>query len=94
MTLSVLWADGRQDHVNTRDLRLACRCAACVEEMSGRPLLDPTTIAYDVAPRSITSIGNYAITITWSDGHSTGIYPFDRLRALTEQADAKVVEDV
>jgi len=94
MTLSVQWADGRQDQVNTRDLRLACRCAACVEEMSGRPLLDPATIAYDVAPRSITSIGNYAITITWSDGHSTGIYAFDHLRAFTEHADAQMVEDV
>jgi len=94
MTLSVLWEDGRRDHLDVRDLRLACRCAGCVEEMSGRPLIDPATIAPDVAPRSITSIGNYAITITWSDGHSTGIYAFDQLRALAEQADAMAVEDV
>jgi len=93
-TLSVLWADGRLDHLDVRDLRLACRCAACVEEMSGHPLLDPATIAHDVAPRSITSVGNYAITITWSDGHGTGIHAFDSLRALAEQNDAKAVEDV
>ena len=93
-TLSVLWEDGRHDDIDVRDLRLACRCAACVEEMSGRPLLDPATIAADVAPRSITGIGNYAITITWSDGHSTGIYAFDNLRALAERDDTKVIQDV
>ena len=93
-TLSVLWEDGRQDDLDVRDLRLACRCAACVEEMSGRPLLDPATIAADVVPRSITSVGNYAINVAWSDGHSTGIYAFDSLRAMAERDDAKTVQDV
>ena len=93
-TLSVLWEDGRQDDLDVRDLRLACRCAACIEEMSGRPLLDPATIAADVAPRSITSVGNYAINIAWSDGHSTGIYAFGYLRALAERDDTRAVQDV
>ncbi|MCO4835114.1 MAG: P-loop NTPase [Acidimicrobiaceae bacterium] len=93
-TLSVLWEDGRQDDLDVRDLRLACRCAACVEEMSGRALLDPATIAVDVAPRSITSVGNYAINVAWTDGHSTGIYAFDSLRAMAERDDAKTIQDV
>jgi ATP-binding protein involved in chromosome partitioning len=93
-TLSVLWEDGRQHDLDVRDLRLACRCAACIEEMSGRPLLDPATIVADVAPRSITGIGNYAISVTWSDGHSTGIYAFDYLRALAQRDETKVVQDV
>ena len=62
--------------------------------MSARPLLDPASVAPDVAPRSITSVGNYAITVTWSDGHSTGIYAFDYLRGLVEHNDAEAVEDV
>lgn len=93
-TLSVLWEDGRDDNLDVRDLRLACRCAACVEEMSGQPLLNPATIAPDISPRSINTVGNYAITIAWSDGHSTGIYAFDYLRGLAERDEAKVVEDV
>src|SRR5712691_1880285 len=72
-TLSVLWEDGHRDDFDVRDLRLACPCARCVEEMSGRPLLDPKSVLPDVAPRTITS-GNYAITFGWNDGHSTGIY--------------------
>jgi ATP-binding protein involved in chromosome partitioning len=93
-TLSVLWEDGRRDNFDVRDLRLACRCAACVEEMSGRPLLDPATITPGVGPRSITSVGNYAINISWSDGHSTGIYSFEYLRALAERGDDEADEDV
>ena len=93
-TVSVLWEDGHSDDFDVRDLRLACHCARCVEEMSGRPLLDPNSIRPDVTPRVITSVGNYAITVNWNDGHSTGIYSFEDLRALGERDTAKVVEDV
>jgi len=93
-TLSVLWEDGQGADFDVRDLRLACRCALCVEEMSGRPLLDPASIRPDVAPRTVTSVGNYAITIKWNDGHSTGIYAFEYLRALGEHDLVGVVEDV
>ena len=93
-TLSVLWEDGHRDDFDVRDLRLACHCAMCIEEMSGRALLDPTSIRSDVAPRTIISVGHYAITVNWSDGHSTGIYSFEYLRALGQRDMAKVVEDV
>ena len=62
--------------------------------MSGRPLLDPKTVRHDVAPRTISSVGNYAITLNWNDGHSTGIYSFTALRELGELGAAGVVEDV
>jgi ATP-binding protein involved in chromosome partitioning len=93
-TLSILWEDGHRDDFDVRDLRLACHCALCVEEMSGRQLLDPKTIRSDVSPREIVSIGNYAIQFNWSDGHNSGIYSFNDLRALGERAAAKSVEDV
>ena len=93
-SLSVLWEDGHRDDFDVRDLRLACHCARCIEEMSGRALLDPKTVRPDIAPRVISSIGNYAITISWIDGHSTGIYAFELLRALGKRDAAKVVEDV
>jgi len=93
-TLTVLWEDGRRDDFDVRDLRLACHCALCLEEMSGRPLLDPKSVRPDVTPRSITSVGNYAITVSWNDGHSSGIYSFEHLRALGEGSGAKVVENV
>ena len=93
-TLSVLWGDGVRHDLDVRDLRLACPCAVCVEEMSGRPLLDPKTVRPDVTPLVVSSAANYAITIRWNDGHSTGIYSFERLRAFGERGAARVVEDV
>ncbi|MFT5721126.1 MAG: ATP-binding protein involved in chromosome partitioning [Motiliproteus sp.] len=91
-TLSILWTDGHVDDFDVRDLRLACRCALCIEEMSGRPLLDPKTVRSDVSPQQILSVGNYAIAIHWNDGHNTGIHSFYNLRA--QGAAEKGVEHV
>jgi ATP-binding protein involved in chromosome partitioning len=93
-TLSILWEDGQRDDFDVRDLRLACHCALCVEEMSGRPLLDPQTVRADVSPQKIVSIGNYAIQFDWNDGHNSGIYAFHDLRALGARAATASVEDV
>jgi DUF971 family protein len=60
-------------------LRLACPCAGCVEEVSGRPLLDPGTVSRDIRPVSVALVGAYGLRVDWSDGHSTGIYTFERL---------------
>lgn len=81
-TLSVLWEDGKQHDFAVRDLRLSCQCALCIEEMSGLPLLDPNSVLINVTPRTISSVGNYAIAINWNDGHSSGIYSFALLRKI------------
>jgi ATP-binding protein involved in chromosome partitioning len=83
-TLSIVWADGMESLLDVRALRLACRCAECVDEWSGEALLAPDRVSEDVAPVGIQSVGRYAIQIDWSDGHSTGIYPFERLRTLAD----------
>ena len=80
--LRVAWAAvGHEVLYPARELRLACRCAACVEEMSGRPLLDPASVAPDIRPASVALVGGYGLRIRWSDGHDTGIYTFEQLRA-------------
>ena len=35
----------------------------------------------------IALVGSYGLSATWADGHSTGIYTFERLRELGERAD-------
>jgi len=84
-TLAIGWADGAESLINVRALRLACGCANCIDEWSGQPLLEPESVPVDVAPRGIQPVGRYAIQIEWSDGHNTGIYPFERLRGLADQ---------
>jgi ATP-binding protein involved in chromosome partitioning len=70
---------GHQGLYPARSLRLACPCAACVEEMSGRPLLDPAGVPRDIRPVSLQLVGAYGLRINWSDAHSTGIYTFEQL---------------
>lgn len=84
-TLSILWQDGQRHDHDVRDLRLACPCAVCVDEVTGRRTIDATSIRQDVAPRVISSVGSYAINIAWNDGHSTGFYTFDSLRFLADR---------
>jgi ATP-binding protein involved in chromosome partitioning len=81
-TLVLRWQDGHDQQIDVRDLRLACRCAACIDEMSGRAVLDPTMVPLNIVPTRIWSLGNYAIGVSFSDGHSSGIYTFGHLRGM------------
>jgi ATP-binding protein involved in chromosome partitioning len=75
------WAGGHESVYPARQLRLACRCAACVEETSGAAILDPKTVPENVRAKQMELMGQYAVQISWSDGHDTGIYNFRDLRA-------------
>jgi DUF971 family protein len=75
-----LWIDwdgaGDASHFPARALRIACPCAACVDEISGRRMLDPASIPETIAPVAIELVGGYGLRVRWNDGHSTGIYTF------------------
>jgi len=81
-TLVIRWSDGVEHAMNVYDLRCHCPCASCVDELTGVRRLDLATVPRDVRPRTIQSVGNYALRITWSDGHDTGLYSFVLLRGL------------
>lgn len=78
----VKWSDGHDTRYEPRPLRLACPCAACVEEWTGKQILDPASIPQDVRPTEMRFVGNYGVQLLWSDAHSTGIYSWDTLRKL------------
>jgi ATP-binding protein involved in chromosome partitioning len=80
--LRIVWGDGHTSEYVPRTLRLACRCAGCIEETTGRAILDPARVPQGVYPIEIRYVGRYALHFNWSDGHSTGIYPFELLRAI------------
>lgn len=80
--IEIQWDEaGHTGLYEARDLRLACACAECVEEMSGRPRLDPSRVPAVVRAGAVRLIGAYAVHFVWSDGHATGIYPWERLLA-------------
>ena len=80
--VEIEWDDAHRSSYPHRYLRLECGCAGCVEELSGRKILDPAKIPQDVAFIDHMEIGNYGIQPLWSDGHHTGIYTYNRLRSL------------
>ncbi len=81
-TLVIRWQDGHESIYECKFLRSRCHCAACVDEWTGKPLLNLDTIPEDVHPIEVQGVGRYGIRINWSDGHNTGIYTFKYLREI------------
>jgi DUF971 family protein len=86
--LEITWSDGRTQRISWRKLRDACPCATCRVERSKpakpQPLLAVLSPAEarPLAPASMRPVGNYAYAISFSDGHSSGIYSLELLRQL------------
>jgi DUF971 family protein len=55
-----------------------------MDEWTGQETLDPDSVPTDVRPIKIQPVGRYAIQISWSDGHETGIYTFANLREMAD----------
>lgn len=78
--LRLTWSDGHEAEFDYDYVRGYCPCAACQGHGTGdvqfrRP-------PAPVEPLEIRPVGNYAISIHWSDRHATGIYRFDFLRRI------------
>lgn len=65
--------------VSPYELRLACKCAGCIDEVDGRKILKVEQVPKDVHPTNIVTKGNYAVAMVWSDGHKSSIFPFARI---------------
>jgi len=77
--LRLTWSDGHTGELPYGYLRGWCPCAGC----QGHALvLRHRPPAGEVVPETIRPVGNYAISIAWSDRHATGIYRYDYLRRL------------
>jgi DUF971 family protein len=80
--LEIGWNDGTVQRIPFRTLRSQCPCAGCVDELTGIRTLDVDSIPADIAPARIELSGNYALKIDWNDGHSTGLYTWQRLAEI------------
>lgn len=78
--LEIEWDDGHRTTYSPAELRRLCPCAQCVDEVTGVRRLDPDSVADDLTQRDVQLVGNYALGVVFSDGHSTGIFTFPMLR--------------
>ncbi len=79
-----VWDNHEQTKVSYFNLRFHCNCAECVDEWTRKKRITIESISKDVKPVHVEVVGRYAIQIQWTDGHKTGIYPFDFLYKLTK----------
>jgi DUF971 family protein len=94
--LLIEWSDGQRRRYSFDELRQRCPCATCREQRGRgeREQLARTSTALPVIPAAqaqplrvvgMKPVGNYAYNIVFSDGHNTGIYPFELLRQLGQE---------
>lgn len=76
------WSNGENYAVPYFEIRFYCPCANCVDEHTGKRTLKREQVAADVKPTEVHAVGRYALQVTWSDKHSTGMYPFNLLYSI------------
>jgi len=83
--LQITWGEEKND-LSFVNLRGQCECAHCVNEWTGERILDPASVPADITIEKMEQVGSYAIRITWSDGHNSGLYTWQRLKEICNQA--------
>ncbi len=84
--LTIRWKDQHTCAYNLLNLRKNCPCAQC--RGGHGPVADRQTgHITEIRLISWKKVGRYALGITWSDNHDTGIFTYDALR---EACDAGV----
>lgn len=80
--VEITWSPDHVGRYSNKLLRTTCNCAGCVDEMTGRRILDPDTIAADIEITDVRLVGNYAVKFAFGDGHDTGIATWEHLRSI------------
>lgn len=89
--LKIDWKGGHHSEYGLTYLRQQCPCAVCTGAHGTEPQryeppkpdANPLQL-YKPALRinQVEPVGAYAIRILWNDGHQSGIYSYDHLRAI------------
>ncbi len=90
--LAIKWEEAEESFIPLEELRRACPCAGCKGEVDvmgnlyKNPMKPLSSLSFQM--RQLNPVGGYAIQPVWGDGHSTGLYSFDYLRALAGKSAA------
>ncbi len=87
--LALKWDDGAEHFVALEALRRACPCASCAGEtdvmgnVAKGPKMAFTESSFQI--KHLQPVGGYAVQIFWKDGHGTGLFAHEYLRAIGEK---------
>ncbi len=84
--IALIWDDGKEGYIPMEALRAASPSAENTGEhdLLGRRYGGTDQTAFPgVTVTGWRMIGGYAVQFDFSDGHATGIYPYDMLRKLS-----------
>lgn len=84
--IRITWQDGEVMEYSGEQLRDLCPCALC-KETPGHPAPQPRSPG-PVSVKSAQAMGWYAIQLIFSDGHDSGIFPYELLRRHGAQGSA------
>ena len=80
--LLIVWQDGHESLYPHILLRRRCTCASCRERWrDGEDRLAEDQVARVTRVLRWEPVGSYAVRLHFSDGHSSGIFPWTHLRA-------------
>ena len=86
--LRITWDDGHVSMLPIKLLRDECPCAGCKGEVLFGKVYKPAPLSifqegmYELI--NLKTMGQYGVQAIWKDGHDTGIYSWEYLRALEE----------
>src|SRR5918996_4577329 len=83
--LTATWPDGEATSYSLEELRVNCPCAECrgLRER-GQPAWPKPTSPQPLRAEGAELVGAWGLSVRWNDGHSTGIFTWDVLRAWSE----------
>jgi DUF971 family protein len=81
-TTEIDWKDGHTGVYPHLILRGYCPCAACQGHSGDIKFIECS--GHQLEIEEFEPVGNYALQITWFDGHGSGLYSFKYLRALCQ----------
>ena len=86
--IAIAWDDGTESYIPLEKLRRHCPCASCGGEMDvlGREYKGAPT-AYKPESfilKNFQTIGGYALSFQWGDGHGSGIFSYPFLKKLAD----------
>jgi DUF971 family protein len=93
--ITIDWKDRHTSSYGLAYLRENCPCASCTGAHGTPPTTKPSSTPFQMYKpvlkmTSVEPVGNYAIRMVWSDGHSTGIYSFEHLRKICPCEECRV----